>query len=116
MSLCSTGDEAVSECVTLPRRDLMRGIEVLMGCRDRALLWFGGALPSFHAFGFIWQLILPLTCGLPMGHFPPSFPSAPIVPNPENTLQASRMMRCNGLPAVPAFVEVRILSMILPGC
>jgi hypothetical protein len=77
-----------------------------MGSRERGIRWFTGALPSFHAFAFAWQFILPFGSGHYGGHFAPQYPAAPILPNPENALEACRLTQCNAVPAVPSFVEV----------
>ncbi|KAI0698168.1 hypothetical protein BC835DRAFT_1413297 [Cytidiella melzeri] len=77
----------------------------VMGSRERGIRWFGGALPSFHAYAWAWQFVMPWASGNPGGHFAPQYPAPPVVPNPENTLEASRITGCNAIPGVPAFVE-----------
>lgn len=89
------------------RWSLQEYVAPIAGSRHREIRWFGGALPSFHAYAFGWQFIMPPASGHPCGHFAPRWPESPVIPNPENTLEASRMTGCNAMPGVPAFVEVR---------
>ena len=70
------------------------------------------ALPTFHAMGIYMQLYVPLATGYPIGLFAPRSPVSPVVPTPRTAIDASRAIGCNGIPTVPAFVEV-ILSFIL---
>jgi hypothetical protein len=62
------------------------------------------ALPSFHAFGFAMQVCAPLASARPVAIFEPRSP--PVVPNPENTLQAAIDTGTTVMPTVPVFLEV----------
>lgn len=63
---------------------------------------------TFHAMGIVMHLYAPLATGVPAGLFAPRAPASPVIPTPQNTLQASRAIGCDGLRVVPAFVEVII--------
>jgi hypothetical protein len=72
----------------------------------RRVQWASQALPTFHAMGFYWQIIMPLASGIPAGLYAPQYPEPPVVPTADNVLEASRITGCNAIPAVPSHVEV----------
>ena len=66
------------------------------------------SLPTFHTMGMLTQVYAPLVTGFPIGLYTPQAPLSPVVPTPENVLEVSKKLGCNGIPAVPAFLEVRL--------
>ena len=68
--------------------------------------WAAMALPTFHSMGILTQLMAPLISAEPVGVYGPRAPAPPVVPNPQNLLDAIRLCGCNGVMIVPSFVEV----------
>ncbi|GJE92564.1 acetyl-CoA synthetase-like protein [Phanerochaete sordida] len=71
----------------------------------RQVRWAAMALPTFHAYGFAFQFMMPFVISMPVGLYEPKYPDLPVIPTPENLLEASCAMGCNTIPAVPSFVE-----------
>ncbi|KAJ6575613.1 putative aminoadipate reductase [Mycena vulgaris] len=70
------------------------------------------ALPAFHQFGFICQLLLPLF-GMCVAVYPPtaSAPGAlPVFPSPDNILEAARNTKCKTITVVPALLTAWLHS------
>ncbi|KAJ7689673.1 acetyl-CoA synthetase-like protein [Mycena rosella] len=66
------------------------------------------ALPGFHLFGIVCQLLQPLS-GTCVAVYPPTAtsPSAlPITPSPENILENAQKTKCRSLSAVPSLLVV----------
>lgn len=64
--------------------------------------------PTFHLMGVFSQLYTPITSGEAVALFAPQEPLPPIIPNPQNILEAAQATKCNSLSTVPVFLEVRI--------
>ncbi|KAJ6613062.1 hypothetical protein B0H10DRAFT_2275768 [Mycena sp. CBHHK59/15] len=66
------------------------------------------ALPSFHQFGIICQLLQPLYGSCAAVYPPTAFsPSAlPVYPSPNNILDHARKTKCRCLVTVPSFLVV----------
>lgn len=70
------------------------------------------ALPSFHLYGIICQLMLPLY-GVCVAVYPPTATSPdalPISPSPDNFLDHARRTGCRGITTVPAFLALWLNS------
>lgn len=65
------------------------------------------ALPIFHAFGFVFQFVLPFLTSCPVGLYEPKYPAPPVVPTVDNLLEAARLTKCTAMPTIPVFIEVR---------
>ena len=81
--------------------------------RNRMIRWAAMVLPPFHAMGILWLLTVPLIHGDAVALFTPQAPNPPLVPNPENVLEASRVTQCDGLVTVPSMLgdlEIRGLQ------
>lgn len=63
-------------------------------------------LPSFHAIGLLLQLTYPLAMGRGVVVYTPQYPDPPILPHAQNMYEVAKMTRCNGIFAVPAFIQV----------
>lgn len=74
--------------------------------RDLGIRWGSMVLPSFHTMGISIQLLNPLTSGNAIGVYTPMAPNLPVVPNPENFLEAMRVTECTGTLTVPSIIEV----------
>ncbi|EKM49837.1 uncharacterized protein PHACADRAFT_154467, partial [Phanerochaete carnosa HHB-10118-sp] len=74
--------------------------------RKRMIRWAPMMLPPFHAMGIMFILAMPLVQADAVALFAPQAPNPPLVPNPENTLEASRITRSNGLVVVPSVLEI----------
>lgn len=74
--------------------------------KKRQVAWGGAMLPSFHTMGIFMQLYAPLMSSQFIGVYTPNGPAPPVVPNPHNTLETSRVTGCHGIPVVPSFIEV----------
>ncbi|TFK51599.1 acetyl-CoA synthetase-like protein [Heliocybe sulcata] len=72
---------------------------------DDALVLGVMALPSFHTLGFTMQILLPLVTGKRIALFRPQFPSEPVHPNPDNTMEALISSNSTSVIAVPSFFE-----------
>lgn len=92
---------------------MVRYSAIIVEGRDHDIIWGIMACPTFHAMGIFMQLYSPLATGLPAGLFAPKSPASPIIPTPQNTLQTSIVIGCNGVCVVPAFVEVRLIPRLL---
>ena len=66
--------------------------------------------PTFHLMGVFSQLYTPITSGEAVALFAPQEPLPPIIPNPQNILEAAQATKCNSLSTVPVFLEVRIFA------
>ncbi|KAH9941064.1 hypothetical protein B0H21DRAFT_811720 [Amylocystis lapponica] len=78
---------------------------VLLMTHERGLKWGVMASPPFHSMGIFVQLYSPFLNGVPAAIFPPQAPALPIMPTPENTLDAIRRTRCTATLGAPAFLE-----------
>ena len=69
------------------------------------MLFGGMGLPTFHMMGLVCQMMQPLVMGKAVVVFAPQDPEPPVVPNPQNVFELSRLTRCNGILTTPSFVE-----------
>ena len=76
-----------------------------MEARNHNTIWGVMPLPTFHAFGIQLQLLSPLMSGFPIGIYTPKAPAPPIVPSPQNILDACKAVGVTSLPMVPALLE-----------
>ncbi|CCM01374.1 uncharacterized protein FIBRA_03424 [Fibroporia radiculosa] len=69
--------------------------------------WASMMLPSFHMLGVVTQLLFPLATGYPNVLFPPRthLGELPVIPTPDNTLEAIQKSSFTMLIVVPAFLE-----------
>lgn len=65
-------------------------------------------LPSFHTIGVVMQLLLPLANAQTWAAYEPKYPAPPVVPTPQNTLEVAKLTGCDGILAVPTFIEVSL--------
>lgn len=70
------------------------------------------ALPTFHSMGILTQVMAPLVSGQPVAVYEPKYPAPPVIPNPQNLLDATRICGCNAVMTVPSFIEVRFRSSV----
>ncbi|CAL1703601.1 unnamed protein product [Somion occarium] len=82
------------------------GSPVILANRGRDLRLGSMMAPTFHTTGLYMQVLPPIVNGDPIATFTPQGPSPPVMPNPRNTLEAAKLTRCNGVAAIPAFLEV----------
>ncbi|TFK50162.1 putative aminoadipate reductase [Heliocybe sulcata] len=69
-------------------------------------LTFGSmALPTFHGLGLGFQVWAPLIVGSTATMFPPKEPAFPVIPTPENSIEAMKRTGVNAVMVVPAFLE-----------
>jgi hypothetical protein len=64
------------------------------------------AVPPFHTLGVLGLLLMPLSGGMPVALFEPTYPAPPIMPTPTTTLQTARNTNSAILFLVPIFLEV----------
>ncbi|CCM03416.1 uncharacterized protein FIBRA_05547 [Fibroporia radiculosa] len=98
-----------------PKPIMQTGITILHWCstpvmvesRNRALRWASPSLPPFHTMGIIIQLYVGLVSGQPVSLYTPRahLGSPPVVPTPDNALDAVKQTNANAVPAVPIFLE-----------
>ena len=67
------------------------GSDQLKSTYLRDLLTALGVLPPFHAMGILWHVMIALVHGDAIAVFAPQVPNPPLIPNPENILESSRL-------------------------
>ncbi|KAJ6509744.1 putative aminoadipate reductase [Mycena vulgaris] len=107
----SSGSSGLPKTIAQTHRALMQWstLPAVTEARDFLEKPLGNmALPSFHQFGIICQLLQPLfgTCA---AVYPPTAISPntlPIFPSPDNVLDHARKTKCRSLTTVPALLSV----------
>jgi acyl-CoA synthetase (AMP-forming)/AMP-acid ligase II len=96
-----------STCYHLPDETIIsqsNSIDVYGNSQD---VRFGAmGLPSFHAIGLQLQLTYPLAMGRGVVVYTPQYPDPPILAHAQSVYEVSKMAGCNGIFAIPAFIEV----------
>ena len=82
-------------------------LAILDGARRHGVVWAAMPLPPFHTMGMYAQVYAPLSSGYPIGLYTPQAPLSPVIPTPQNVLEVAAQLKCTGIAAVPAFIEVR---------
>lgn len=78
--------------------------------REHNIRWAAMALPAFHTMGILIHVLMGLVTGTAVALYPPRSPAPPVVPSPQNIMEAARLCGCNGCMVVPSQIEVRCLS------
>ncbi|KAF7798255.1 hypothetical protein EIP86_009472 [Pleurotus ostreatoroseus] len=106
--LHSAGSTGLPKPIALNQKIIIQWINnpLFTGSRDHCVRWAAMALPTFHSMGILTQLMAPLVSGQPVGVYEPKYPGPPVVPNPQNLLNATRICGCNAVMTVPSFIEV----------
>ncbi|KAJ3557049.1 hypothetical protein NM688_g1689 [Phlebia brevispora] len=108
MFIHSSGSTGFPKPIPLTQKIITQWVKNPMfvdGRRYRAS-WGSMALPTFHSMGILTQLMAPLIAGEPVGLYEPKSPAPPVVPSPQNLLDALRITGCNAVMTVPSFVEI----------
>ncbi|TFK46704.1 putative aminoadipate reductase [Heliocybe sulcata] len=71
----------------------------------REMVWGAMMAPTFHTFGLYMQMYTNFVTGYSTAIFPPKYPGPPVMPTPENTLEALKKSGANTAIAVPSFFE-----------
>ncbi|KZT19320.1 acetyl-CoA synthetase-like protein [Neolentinus lepideus HHB14362 ss-1] len=72
----------------------------------RELVWGSMMTPTFHTFGLYMQMYASFVTASATAVFEPKYPGPPVMPTPENTLEALKKSGANTAIAVPSFFEV----------
>ena len=78
-----------------------------MEARNHNTIWGVMPLPTFHAFGIQLQLLSPLMSGFPIGIYTPKAPAPPIVPSPQNILDACKAVGSGLTPEPAAMADLK---------
>ena len=65
-------------------------------------------LPTFHGMGLLLHLTYPLVVGRGVVVYTPQDPAPPVIAHAQNVYEVSKLAGCNGIFALPTYVEVRI--------
>lgn len=84
-------------------------VAVITETKKRGLIWGLMALPTFHAVSIFMQLYNPLATSQAIALNTPMAPGPPVMPTPDNILEACKATPINAVTAVPVFVEVQSL-------
>ncbi|GJF00089.1 acetyl-CoA synthetase-like protein [Phanerochaete sordida] len=63
------------------------------------------ALPTFHAMGFMMQLVHPLATGTAVAVYTPQDPAPPVVAQPQTVYEVSKLCKCTAVLVPPSFIE-----------
>ncbi|TFK46448.1 acetyl-CoA synthetase-like protein [Heliocybe sulcata] len=72
---------------------------------SRNIIWGSMMAPTFHALGVYTHLYSTFVTGFANALFSPQYPAPPIMPTPQNTLEAIKKSGANTAIVVPAFLE-----------
>ena len=73
---------------------------------DPEVLFGAMGLPTFHAIGLFLQAAHPLAVGRSVVVFTPQYPDPPTIAHAQSVYGVSRAAGCNGIFAIPSFIEV----------
>ena len=83
-------------------------IDIFGSCQTEIRFGVMG-LPTFHGMGILFQLCFPACSSEGVVVNAPQYPDPPVVPNPQNMFDVSKLAECVALIALPSFIEVRVL-------
>ncbi|KAH0833861.1 putative aminoadipate reductase [Lanmaoa asiatica] len=101
-----TNLSAVHWCIIPPVQEQVNFLKHIIIC--------AASLPSYHTIGTLVQLIYPIASLKSIAVYPPTSyynsTIAPVLPNPQNTIEVVQLTKSNSLVIVPAFLEEWVTS------
>ncbi|KZT25929.1 acetyl-CoA synthetase-like protein [Neolentinus lepideus HHB14362 ss-1] len=106
--LHSSGSTGFPKPIMQTHRTVLHWCSMLMTevlYHPREMVWGAVMAPTFHTFGLYMQMYTNFVTGYATVVFQSKYPGPPVMPTPENTLEALKKSGVNTAIAVPSFFE-----------